>query len=97
VPPTCPLPPADPEFGSGVYVITTFRALRHMGSVECVTVQLPRRKERGGGCSVGVPGEGGLGEDAVGERRVMWAGLVVVGDSSDSVVGKVVVGVGAAW
>lgn len=31
-----------------MYVISTLRFLRHIGRVECVTCQVPWRKERGG-------------------------------------------------
>lgn len=38
------------EGGSNLYVILTFFAFRHMGSVECVTVHVLSNHARGGGC-----------------------------------------------
>ena len=54
-------------WGMGVYVITTLRFLRHMGSVEWVTFQGPESHWRDGG---GIEGEGEAVGSVDGARRV---------------------------
>jgi ferredoxin len=58
-----------------VYVIVTLRAFFHMGSVECVTCQVPVRKGRGGAMSAG-----DSEEEVLAEVEEMWEGARSVTD-----------------
>lgn len=57
--------------GSGVYVMHTLRLDFHMGSVECVTCQVPLRKDKGGAVNVLVVEEGRV-DEVVGARSVIY-------------------------
>ena len=65
-----------------MYVISTLRFLRHIGRVECVTCQVPWRKERGGAVKVwGVGWVEVEGGERVGGVRMVrgWGwGVVIV-------------------
>lgn len=65
------------EGGIILYVMRTFFALRHMGRVECVTLQVPWSHSRGGDWKE--VEEGRVGLYFLGERRVMVLAEVVFG------------------
>lgn len=60
--------------GMILYVMRTFLALRHMGSVLCVTDQVPWSHSRGGDWKV--VEDGRIGLYFFGERRLMGASVV---------------------
>lgn len=72
-PPAAPVPaPLVFVLQSSVYVIRTLRDFFHMGSVLCVTFQLPDSQDRGGGVRAAGLGDGV--EVVEGWRRVIRAG-----------------------
>jgi hypothetical protein len=61
----------------------TLRAFFHMGSVECVTCQVPRSQGRGGGVNTVVALEEVVVKLVVGARKVICAGTVEGAGSED--------------
>jgi len=61
----------------------TLRAFFHIGSVECVTCQVPRSQGRGGGMNAVIALEGVVVELVVGGRNVICAGRVEEAGSED--------------
>lgn len=69
--------------GRAVYVMRTLRALRHIGRVECVTCHVRRRKERGGGVSVGADVAVAASVEDEGSRSgIVCVGVVIFGKCS---------------
>jgi len=64
------------EGGMMVYVIWTFLAFRHMGSVEWVTLQVLWSHSRGG--EVKAVDEGSCGLYFLGERRFIGGPMIVI-------------------